>query len=69
MGFPLRPVIADLVMLHMETSVIESHSFQVPLYLRYLEDTLLFFQKTKKITFNNFTAFYGRIKFTKEHNN
>lgn len=42
MGLPLSPIIADLTILQLETTVINSLDFNIPLYIRYVDDILLF---------------------------
>lgn len=60
MGSRLCPVI-------LETSVIESLSFQIPLYFIYLDDILLCLpEHNKSMTLNSFHALHSKIKFTME---
>jgi len=41
MGFPLSPIIADLVMQNLEEHVLSSLKIKLPIYYRYVDDILL----------------------------
>ena len=47
MGSPISPIIADIVMQDLEEEIIKKQNFTVPLYYRYVDDTILFIPKDK----------------------
>jgi len=67
MGSPLSPIIADLVMEDLEAKALNSISFQLPLYYRYVDDIMLAVPRNKsKEVLDIFNSFHPRLKFTIE---
>ncbi|XP_077276910.1 uncharacterized protein LOC143905375 [Temnothorax americanus] len=67
MGSPLSPILADLVMDDLETHCLQSLSFVISFYCRYVDDIFAVVPKSKidelLTTFNNY---HTRLKFTYE---
>jgi len=38
MGFPLSPILADIVMQDLEVKAIKNLDFEIPVYYRYVDD-------------------------------
>jgi len=70
MGSPLSPVIANMVMEDLKSSVIQSLGFTLKTYFRYVDDILII-APTNKISFiqDQFNKKHNRLKFTIEHMN
>jgi len=67
MGFPLSPIISDLVLQDLETQALQLLQFKIPIYCRYVDDILL---ATHHSQFNDilkiFNSFHTRLKFTRK---
>jgi hypothetical protein len=67
MGSPVSPVIANLVMEHLEETVLSNLTFKPLLYLRYVDDIFCIAKKTDIETIhNNFNSFHKKLQFTIE---
>ena len=70
MESPISPIIADLVMQDLEVEIIKKLDFTVPVYYRYLDDTILFIPKDKiNSIVDEFNNYHERLKFTFEIEN
>ena len=66
-GSPLRPVLAYIFMVHLETSLVPVLSEKMPLWLRYVDDTFTFIKEDNiNDVINVLNAFHPNIKFTCE---
>jgi hypothetical protein len=67
MGSPVSPVLANLVMEHVESSVLERLDFRPPFFFRYVDDIITAVPKSKvNSVLENFNSFHERIQFTLE---
>jgi hypothetical protein len=67
MGSPVSPVVANLVMEHLEETVLSNLTFKPLLYLRYVDDIFCIAKKTDIETIhNNFNSFHKKLQFTIE---
>lgn len=67
MGSPVSPVLANLVMEHLEETVLASLSRQPLLYLRYVDDIFCIAKETDIQTIHNsFNSFHEKLQFTIE---
>lgn len=67
MGSPLSPIVADLVLQDLETTVLESLPYRLPVYYRYVDDILFAAPKTHIIDIlNHFNLYHNRLQFTLE---
>ena len=70
MGSLISPILADLLMQDFETNVLENFDFNIPVYYRYVDDTIMFIPKDKieevRTRFNNY---HDRLQFTYEIEN
>lgn len=67
MGSPLSPILADIVMQDLETSILESLDFQVKFYFRYVDDIIMCAPKDKTYHIQEkFNSYHERLKFTTE---
>jgi len=67
MGFPLSPIIADVVMQELETTVLSAVNFQIPIHFRYVDDILMAVPQDKiDYILNVFNSFHSRLQFTLE---
>lgn len=67
MGSPLSPVIANLAMFQLEKDIVLNLNFEIPIYIRYVDDILLCLPEDKiQQIFNAFNNFNERLKFTVE---
>jgi len=68
MGFPLSPIISDIVLQDLETEALQLLPYEIPIYYRYVDDILFAAQRSQfsdiLITFN---SYHPRLKFTIEH--
>ena len=70
MGSPISPIIADIVMQDLEEEIIKKLDFTVPLFYRYVDDTILFIPKDKiNNIVDKFNKYHERLKFTFEIEN
>ena len=70
MGFPISSILADLVMQDLETNVLQNFDFNIPVYYRYVEDTIIFIQKDKiEEVLTRFKHYHDRVQFTYEIEN
>jgi len=67
MGSPLSPIIADIVMQELETTVLSTVNFPIPIHYRYVDDILMAvpYDKIDHIL-NAFNNFHPRLQFTLE---
>ena len=69
-GSPISPIIADIIMQDSEEEIIKKLDFTVPLYYRYVDDTILFIPKDKiNNIVDEFKKYHERLKFTFEIEN
>jgi len=67
MGSPLLPIIADVVMQELETTVLSSVNFPISIHYRYVDDILMAVPYDKiDYIFNAFNNFHPRLQFTLE---
>jgi len=67
MGSPLSPVIADLILQRLESSVLNNYTYKPIFYYRYVDDIILAVPVTHlHILLDKFNAFHHRFKFTME---
>jgi len=67
MGSPLSPIIADVVMQELETTVLSAVNFQIPIHFRYVDDILMAVPQDKiDYILNVFNSFHSRLQFTLE---
>ena len=67
MGSPLGPVLANIFMVHLETSIIPNFQNEVPIWLRYVDDTFTIINESKIVDLiNALNSFHPNIKFTHE---
>lgn len=67
MGSPLSPVIANLALLQLENDIMLNLNFEVPLYVRYVDDILLCLPQDRiQQVANEFNSYNERLKFTIE---
>lgn len=45
MGSPMSVIVADMLMVHMETAFLSTLSFPIKMYFRYVNDTFVFVEK------------------------
>ena len=70
MGSPIFPIIADLVMQDLEGEIIKKLDFTVPLYYRYVDDTILSIPRDKiNNIVDEFKNYHKRLKLTFEIEN
>ena len=70
MGSLISLIIADIVMQDLEEEIIKKLDFTVPLYYRYVDDTILFIPKDKiNNMVDEFNNYHERFKFTFEIEN
>jgi len=70
MGSPLSPIIAEIVMRDLETSALNSLSYGIHMYYRYVDDILIAIPNDKlDETLTIFNTLHERIKFTAKINN
>jgi len=64
MGSSLSPIIADLVLIDLETRALERFGFDVPFYVRYVDDiaTAVHYTQIDRLL-NIFNSFHPRIQF------
>jgi len=67
MGDPLSPILANIMLIKLETIALNSLNYQIPLYVRYVDDILLLIPNTKiDETLNIFNNLDQRLQFTME---
>ena len=67
MGSPLSPLIADIVIQDLEESMLETLSFRLPFYIRYVDDIACAIPKDKsELILNLFNSYHPRLQFTME---
>lgn len=67
MGSPISPVVANLVLEHLEQSVIKKLPFTLPFYFRYVDDIITCVHRDHiNILLGKFNNFHPRIRFTVE---
>lgn len=67
MGSPFSPILCDLVLQCLETKCLKMLPFEVPLYFRYVDDTLICIPNDMiEFTLNIFNSFDNNIQFTSE---
>jgi len=67
MGSPLSPIITDLVLLDLETRALKRFGFEVPFYIKYVDDIATAVHRTQlDKLLNIFNSFHPRIQFTME---
>ena len=65
MGSPLGPVLANIFMVHLETSLVLGLNGIMPLWLRYVDDTFTFIKEGKiDEIISALNSFHPHIKFT-----
>jgi len=70
MGFPLSPIIADIVLQDIEKAAIDHLSIMLSFYIRYVDDILLATpQENLDNILNIFNSFHERLQFIMEVNN
>ena len=70
MGSPLSPIIADIVMQDLEERAVMSLPFELPLYMRYVDDILCAIPLHQaEFVLNAFNSLHHRLQFTMEINN
>lgn len=70
MGSPISPIIADIVMQDLETSILTRLNIQLPFYYRYVDDIVLAAPKDKIVDIlDEFNGYHSRLKFTYELEN
>jgi len=68
MGFPLSPILADIVMQDLEVKAIKNLDFEIPVYYRYVDDILLITPANRvDIILNSFNSIHNRLQFTVEY--
>lgn len=67
MGSPISSIVADLALIKLESVVIPSFDFDIPLYLIYVDDILILV-KPEMIghIHESFNSFHDRLNFTLE---
>jgi len=69
MGSSLSPIIAEIIMRDLETLALNSLSYHIPLYYRYVDDILIAIPNNHiEETLTVFNSLHERIKFTAEIN-
>ena len=67
MGSSISPIIADIVMVDLETEILPSFDFMIPWYFRYVDDTILRVPLDKVDTvLRKFNSYNPRLQFTYE---
>ena len=67
MGSPLGPVLANIFMVHLETTLVPELRRYMPLWLRYVDDTFSFIEEEKvDEVLSVLNRFHTNIKFTHE---
>ena len=67
MGSSISPIIADIVMVDLETEILASFDFVIPWYFRHLDDTILCVPQDKvDIVLCKFNSYNPRLPFTYE---
>ena len=67
MKSPISPIIADFVMQDLEKNCLSRIDFTIPLYFRYVDDTLIIIPKNKiDFVVSVFDSYHDRLKFTHE---
>jgi len=66
-GFPLSPIVADIVMQDLETECINKFDFHLTFYFRYVDDILASLKDKIDLIINSFNDYHERLKFTVEH--
>jgi len=70
MGSPISPIIADIVMQDLETSILTRLNVQLPFYYRYVDDIVLAAPRDKIMDIlDEFNSYHSRLKFTYELEN
>ena len=70
MGSPIFLILADLVMQDLERNVLENFDFNIPVYYRYVDDTIMFIPKDKiEEVLTKFNSYHDRLQFTSEIEN
>ena len=70
MGSPISPILANLVTQDLETNVLEKFDFNIPVYYRYVDDTIMFIPKDKvEEVLTKFNNYHDRLQFTYEIEN
>ena len=70
MGSPLSPIIADLVLQDLETEVLSTFDFQVPFFLRHVDDIATAVPRDMvNFILDKFNSFHPRLQFTIEIGN
>ena len=65
MGSPISPIIADIVMQDLEENCLSNFDFIIPLYFRYVDDTVILILNNKiEIVTSVFNSYAARLKFT-----
>jgi len=67
MGSPLSPVVADLILQKLESSILDNFPFKPIFYFRYVDDIALSVPRTSVDSLlDKFNSFHHRLKFTME---
>ncbi|XP_046737556.1 uncharacterized protein LOC124406248 [Diprion similis] len=67
MGSPMNPVVANLVLEHLENKIINNFPFKLPFYYRYVDDIITAVRQDQITTLlNKFNSFHPKIQFTYE---
>ena len=67
MGSSISPIIADIVMVDLETEILASFDFVIPWYFRHVDDTILCVPQDKvDIVLCKFNSYNLRLQFTSE---
>jgi len=67
MGFPLSPVIADIVMQDLEKKVLETFNFNIPFCYRYIDDLVMAVPTSKiELVIETFNSIHQSLQFTTE---
>ena len=72
MGEKTSPIISEIIMQHLENSVIDQIPFNIPFYKRYVDDIFIPLPYNKiESTLKFFNSFHNKLQFTfeKENNN
>lgn len=65
MGFPLPPILADVIMCDLEDRAISSLLFFLPFYIRYVDDIVLAGPRLQiSHILQTFNSFHKRLRFT-----
>jgi len=67
MGSPLSPIVADLILQRLESSILDNLPYKPIFYFRYVDDIALSVPRTSlNSLLDRFNAFHHRLKFTME---